>query len=193
MKSVSWNCACIRPLLANLVTFDGEKCVLLLCTWKLTFLRFSYLVVLLYSIWICDRHHTVHTVNTYFTEYSFWLITWRNITVTLMQVLTCNTHAYIWHFWHVLTYWAGEHEVFNLTVQLDVKIDINYTQQYTITIANLVGCMLLSFYTNELQNPKALGQEITQYSSSIKITLFLYAYTHNIVTIHIFMHDHLPW
>ena len=92
-----------------------------------------------------------------------------------------------------LTYRPVEHEVFNLTVWLDVKIDINYTQQYTITIANLVSCMLLSFYTNELQNPKALGQEITQYSSSIKITLFLYAYKHNIVTIHIFMHDHLPW
>ena len=84
-----------------------------------------------------------------------------------------------------LTYRPVEHEVFNLTVSLDVKIDINYTQQYTITIANLVGCMLLSCYTNELQNPKALRQEITQYSSSIKITFFLHI--HIILLLYVYL------
>ena len=64
-------------------------------------------------------------------------------------------------------------------------MDINYIQQYTIAIANLVRCMLLSCYTNELQNPKALGQEITQYSSSIKITLFLH--THIILLLYIYL------
>ena len=86
----------------------------------------------------------------------------------------------------ILTRKPGKHVVFNLTVQLDVKIDIKYTQQYTITIANLVGCMFPSCYTNELQNPKALRQKIIQYSSSSKITLFLH--THIILLLYVYLH-----
>ena len=47
--------------------------------------------------------------------------------------------------------------------------------------------MLLSRYTNELQNLKALGQEITQYSSSIKITLFLHTHIILLLYVHLNM------